>query len=57
MQVNSKIKPITCTGMPQGSVLAPICFNIYTSDLATTNSKKYIYADDIALLTTGRNLF
>ena len=46
-------KKMLKNGVPQGSVLAPICFNIYTSDLPTTTSKKYTYADDIALLTTG----
>lgn len=36
--------------LPQGSVLAPLLFNLYTSDLPNTNSNKFIYADDIALL-------
>ena len=36
-------------GLPQGSVLAPILFNIYTADLPPTTSAKYIYADDSAL--------
>ena len=36
-------------GVPQGSVLAPL-LNIYLSDLPTTVSKKYAYADDLAIM-------
>ena len=36
-------------GLPQGSVLAPLLFNLYTSDLPPTISRKFIYADDLAL--------
>ena len=42
-------------GLPQGSVLAPILFNIYTYDLPDTVSKKYVYADDICLGVTEAN--
>ena len=42
-------------GVPQGSVLAPLLFNLHTSDLPKTQSKKYIYADDIALMISGEN--
>ena len=37
-------------GIPQGSVLAPLLFNIYIYDLPSTISRKYAYADDLALL-------
>jgi len=43
-------------GVRQGSVLAPLLFNIYTYDLATAVSRKYAYADDPAIMhiKTGR---
>ena len=37
-------------GVPQGSVLSPVLFNIYISDLPETTSRKYGYADDLAIL-------
>jgi len=37
-------------GVPQGSVLVPLFFNIYIFDLQTTVSRKYAYADDLAIM-------
>ena len=42
-------------GLPQGSVLAPLLFNIYTYDLPFMTSQKYAYADDLALLFASRD--
>ena len=40
-------------GVPQGSVLAPLLFNIYTYDIPSITSKKFAYADDLAILYTS----
>ena len=42
-------------GVPRVSVLAPLLFNIYTYDLPSTISKKFAYADDLALLHSSGN--
>ena len=37
-------------GVTKASVLSPMLFNIYISDLPETISRKYGYADDLAIL-------
>lgn len=43
-------------GLPQGSVLAPLLFNLYISDLPDTTSHKFCYADDMAIATQTSSL-
>ena len=42
-------------GVLQGSVLAPMLFNIYTHDIPDMSSKKYSYADNLAILMSDKS--
>ena len=42
-------------GISQGSVLISLLFNIYTYDLPSMISRKFAYADDLALLFSSGN--
>lgn len=41
--------------LPQGSVLSPILFNIYTADIKETTVRKFMYADDVGLVAQAKS--
>ena len=53
----SETKHITC-GVPQGSILGPLCFITYMNDIfhASKNLFNILYADDTSILLSGSDL-
>ena len=55
-QISSSTRQISC-GVPQGSVLGPLLFIIYTNDLnKAIKNKCIIFADDTTIYTTGHDM-
>jgi hypothetical protein len=52
----SESMSITC-GVPQGSILGPLLFLMYVNDMsASINCKLLLYADDSALIVSGKDV-
>ena len=43
-------------GVPQGSVLAPTLYNIYTADFPKTSGNCFTYADDVAITYSASSI-
>lgn len=60
MQVGRQaVSRMVSNGLPQGDVMSPVLFNIYTSELhELTNGEVTLvqFADDFSLMITGRNV-
>ena len=53
---DSSYKPVTC-GVPQGSILGPLCFSLYVNDMPmAVDEEVVLFADDAAFIITSQTL-
>lgn len=53
---NTNSKIILSHGLPQGSVLTPLLFNLYTNDVPKSVAKIFVYANDIGIAIQNKLL-
>lgn len=57
VNINGKESKHKClqNGLPHGSIIYPVLFNIYTSDFVNTTSRKFMYVDDVGLVAQAES--
>jgi hypothetical protein len=57
IHINGRENKYKClqNGLPLGTILSLILFNVYTSDFVNTTSRKFMYADDVRLVAQAES--